>query len=156
MFAGWLTAELAPQLLALTIADAGYTLLRGKASGRDKALALAASGLSAAAYLHVIRGSLRAGEDVYEALREVLGEDYTDLVTREARPDDPLQWRDIARFRMRHPDVKRVRKIAYAPGGRRFELDVFHNRELPSGRPVLLQVHGGGWVIGNKGSRANR
>jgi acetyl esterase/lipase len=85
-----------------------------------------------------------------EALREALGDGYRKLIAREPRPDDPLSWRDLARFRMRRPEVRRRRRIAYAPGGRRYELDVFHPREHSAGRPVLLQVHGGGWVIGNK------
>jgi acetyl esterase/lipase len=150
MFAGWLTAELAPQLLALTAADAALALRRRDLSRRDRALLLAGSGLSAAAYVAMIRSSLRAGDVVDDALREALGDEYRDAIAREPRPDDPLQWRDLARFRMRHPEVQRHRRIAYAPGGRRFELDLFHERTRPSGRPVLLQVHGGGWVIGNK------
>jgi acetyl esterase/lipase len=51
---------------------------------------------------------------------------------------------------MRHVDVMAKRRLPYAPGGKRFELDVYHHRDIPSGSPVLLQVHGGGWMIGNK------
>jgi acetyl esterase/lipase len=51
---------------------------------------------------------------------------------------------------MRNPEVVRVRGVAYAPGGRRFQLDVFHHERRPAGRPVLLHVHGGAWIIGNK------
>jgi acetyl esterase/lipase len=47
-------------------------------------------------------------------------------------------------------NVTRVRRLPYAPGGRRFELDIMQHRDKPPGAPVLLQVHGGGWVIGNK------
>ena len=53
-------------------------------------------------------------------------------------------------FAMRHPDVKVHRRLPYAPGGMRFEADVYHHRDVPAGAPVLLQVHGGGWVIGRK------
>jgi acetyl esterase/lipase len=34
--------------------------------------------------------------------------------------------------------------------GRRTRLDIYHPREPGTGRPVLIQVHGGGWVIGKK------
>jgi acetyl esterase/lipase len=51
---------------------------------------------------------------------------------------------------MRNVDVTRTRRLPYASGGRRYELDVYHHRDTPPGAPVLLQVHGGGWVMGNK------
>jgi acetyl esterase/lipase len=44
----------------------------------------------------------------------------------------------------------RTRRLPYAPGGRRFELDVYARKDRPGGRPVLLQVHGGAWMIGTK------
>jgi acetyl esterase/lipase len=150
MFGGWLTAELAPQWLALTAVDIATQLTRDKLRGRDRALALGMSTLSAAAYMSMIRDGLRAGQDVEASLIEALGSGYAELIARDTRPDDQLDWRTIAKFRMRHADVKRVRRLSYAPGGRRYELDVFHHRSLPNGRPVLLQVHGGGWTIGNK------
>ncbi|MGN6606302.1 MAG: alpha/beta hydrolase fold domain-containing protein [Jatrophihabitans sp.] len=150
MFAGWLTAELAPQLAAATAIDTAVELVHPSTRGRDRALALGSSAFSLAAYGWMIRTALKAGDEVDAALRNALGTGYRDLIAREPRPDDPLSWRDLARFRVRRPDVTRVRRLAYAPGGKRYELDVFHHADKPAGRPVLLQVHGGGWVIGNK------
>jgi acetyl esterase/lipase len=153
MFGGWLTSELAPQLLAFTAADTAVTLSRARSSQlsrRERAAVLATAGLSSAAYAAMIQRALKAGDDLDQALREAIGSGYRDLIAREPRPDDGLSWRDLARFRMRHPEVERVRRIAYAPGGRRFELDVYRHRDKPGARPVLLQVHGGGWVIGSK------
>jgi acetyl esterase/lipase len=46
--------------------------------------------------------------------------------------------------------VTRVRNIAYGPGGRRQQLDVYRPREPRTGCPVLLQIHGGAWVFGRK------
>jgi acetyl esterase/lipase len=51
---------------------------------------------------------------------------------------------------MSHVDVVKERRLPYTPGGRRFEMDIYRRRDLPAGRPVLLQVHGGGWMIGSK------
>jgi acetyl esterase/lipase len=150
MTAGWLTAELAPQLLAATAVDTAVELARPHAAGRDRALALGASAFNLAAYAWMIRVAGRAGDEVDAALRDALGSRYRDLIAREPRPDDPLSWRDLARFRVRRPEVERVRRQAYAPGGRRFELDVFHHVDRPTKRPVLLQVHGGAWVTGKK------
>jgi acetyl esterase/lipase len=49
---------------------------------------------------------------------------------------------------MRHVDVETKRRLSYAPGGRRFGLTVYHHKDLPTGAPVLLSVHGGGWTLG--------
>jgi acetyl esterase/lipase len=52
---------------------------------------------------------------------------------------------------MQHPDVVRERDIVYDDThGSRGKLDVIYRRDRPQGAPILLQVHGGGWVIGDK------
>src|SRR3954470_22349516 len=54
-------------------------------------------------------------------------------------------------FRMQHPDVVRVRDLVYDDRhGSRGRLDVLHRRDRPAGAPVLIQIHGGGWTIGDK------
>jgi acetyl esterase/lipase len=54
-------------------------------------------------------------------------------------------------FRPTQPHVTKHRDVRYADGaGKRHLLDVYHRDDRPSGAPVLLQVHGGGWVIGTK------
>lgn len=57
----------------------------------------------------------------------------------------------LSPFKMRSPDVEIVRSTAYGEH-RRHRLDVYRHRDLDrTGRaPVLLQIHGGAWVIGNK------
>jgi acetyl esterase/lipase len=151
-FAGWLTGELAPHLLALTTADTlGHLARHGLGERRDR-LALAAAGLSAAGYGALIRGGQQARTEIEKALREALGADYVRELERAPEPADlATPWRSLLNpFRMRHVDVRATRRLPYAPGGRRFELDVYTHRDRPQGAPILLQVHGGGWVIGNK------
>jgi acetyl esterase/lipase len=94
----------------------------------------------------------RAKHEVDKALIETLGENYGDELGRPADPADlTTPWRQLLwPFRMRNVDVASKRRLPYAPGGKRFELDVYHHRELPQGRPILLQVHGGAWMIGTK------
>jgi acetyl esterase/lipase len=151
-FSGWVTAELAPHLLAATALDAGIHVSRHGVRSRRDALGLAAAGANIAAYAALIAGARRASGQVEDALVETLGPDYRDLIVRDPRPDDVTSpWSSLAiPFRMANVDVTRARRLPYAPGGRRFELDVYHHRDVPSGAPVLLQVHGGGWMIGNK------
>jgi acetyl esterase/lipase len=150
--AGWLTAELAPQLLTATTLDAiGHVARHGLGSRRDR-LGLAAAALSSAGYAALIRAGNRAGAEVEHALREALGADYAEHLGRTPEPGDlATPWRQLAwPFRARHVDVVKDRRLPYAPGGRRFEMDIYRHRDLPVGRPVLLQVHGGGWMIGSK------
>ena len=51
--------------------------------------------------------------------------------------------------------IEVIRDVAYAPGGVRHRLDVYRPRELPEGGcPVLLQIHGGAWILGEKERQA--
>src|SRR3954469_15736790 len=74
MVAGWLTSELAPHLLALTVADAARELTRPRPSRTGLTLAAgSAAGLSA-----IIGQSARAKGYVDRALDEGLGPDHRD------------------------------------------------------------------------------
>jgi acetyl esterase/lipase len=151
-FAGWLTAELAPHALATTTLDTAiHVARRGMPTKRDR-VGVAAAGLTAAGLVSLMASGQRARHEIEDALREGLGADYQDHLSRPVDPTDlATPWRRLVwPFHMRHADVKAKRKLPYYQGGRRFELDIYHHHERPSGRPVLLQVHGGGWVIGQK------
>jgi acetyl esterase/lipase len=151
-FAGWLTSELAPHLLALTAADAAAHTARHGVKNRNDALALAATGLTVAGLVSAMRTGHRAQVEAEDALVDALGPDYHDnLENPQSAPDLATPWRDLVwPFRMRHADVQRTANIPFAEGGRRFRLDIYSHKDKPTGRPILLQVHGGGWVIGRK------
>lgn len=52
---------------------------------------------------------------------------------------------------IRPRDVEVVREVTYAQRGEReMKLDVLRRKDHPTGAPVLVQIHGGGWVIGRK------
>lgn len=152
-FSGWLTAELSSHLLAATAIDTGIHLARHGVHSRRDLLGLAAAGANVAAYGALIAGGRRAGGEIEAALVEALGEDYRAAIVRDPLPDDvsaPLSALAIP-FRMRDVRVTRTSGIAYAPGGRRFHLDVVHPTEAPpGGAPILLHIHGGAWMIGAK------
>jgi acetyl esterase/lipase len=151
-FSGWLTSELAPHLLALTALDAGTRIRRhGIRSRRDLAgAAVAAANVSG--YAALIAGARRAARVIEDALVDELGPDYGDAIARDPMPDDlNATWQSLALpFRMTNVNVERSRRLPYAPGGRRFELDVMHHKDKPAGAPILLQVHGGAWILGQK------
>ena len=62
-------------------------------------------------------------------------------------------WR--APFAMGHPDVEVIKHIPYGPAGVRQQLDIYRPRHIPEGGcPVVLQIHGGAWMMGDKGGQA--
>jgi acetyl esterase/lipase len=149
-FAGWLTAELAPHLLALTAADTAVTIARR--GWRNELRGLGAAAVAAGGYAALIGGGQRARIEVEDSLREALGDEYQHRLARVPEAADLVTpWRSLVNpFRMTDVDVAATRKLPYHQGGKRFELDVFHHRDKPTGAPVVLQIHGGGWVIGEK------
>jgi acetyl esterase/lipase len=151
-FGGWLTSELAPHLLGLTALDTAAHLARHGMRHRRDLLGTAVAAANLAGYATLIARGRRAGQQIEEALVDELGVDYRDVISRQPLPDDlNATWQSLALpFRMRNVNVARTRRLPYAPGGRRYELDIFHHHDKPSGAPVLLQVHGGAWIIGEK------
>jgi acetyl esterase/lipase len=150
---GWPTGELAPQLLALTALDSAQALARGKAGRAGLVLA----GTSTAGLAYLIGHARRAGDLAEAQLLESLGDDYLDhVVADEAAADlrdavrTPL--RDLLRpFALMRPDVERITDISYREGGSRARLDVYRRKDVDvQNAPVLVQVHGGGWTIGDK------
>lgn len=101
---------------------------------------------------------LAAGTPVERALQAGLGENYRDAVPAAMRE----RWRTAVRFSdwrspiaLSHPDVEVLRGVPYGPGGIRQQLDIYRPRSIPSGGcPVLLQIHGGAWIIGDKAQQA--
>jgi acetyl esterase/lipase len=154
-FAGWLAGELAPQLLALSVLDTAAQVGRGRARRRDLALAaVAAGGLGV-----LVKHAWGVGDLIETALRESLGDDYQDRLSAvPTRKELATPWREVARpFRMKKKqEVERIADIGYTAGGRRARLDIYRprggqveGRDLQNA-PVLLQVHGGAWILGSK------
>ncbi len=102
--------------------------------------------------------STKAEAIVEDALSRGLGHNYRSQIPL---PIQSTMRRDVAfkdwsnPLSMRRPEVERLRHIPYGPGGVRQQLDIYRPRVIPEeGCPVLLQIHGGAWMIGDKGSQA--
>ncbi|MDX6220791.1 MAG: hypothetical protein QOJ48_2472 [Frankiales bacterium] len=138
-FAAWLTVELAPQLLALTVV---VTLLLTFVVGVSW-LGLLVTVLVVAGLLVMIAESERAAAKADTALAE-----WPEPPERE-----PFEAGLVRRFfrpmSFRHPDVERTVDVAYGDLPRH-KLDVYRRKDHPVGAPTLVQVHGGAWVIGDK------
>jgi alpha/beta hydrolase fold len=55
--------------------------------------------------------------------------------------------------RRRH-DVERIANLSYGDAGRRNLLDLYRHRARPSGAPVLIHLHSGGYFQGRKNSQS--
>ncbi|MBZ5738808.1 alpha/beta hydrolase [Nocardioides mangrovi] len=155
-FAGWLTTELAPHLMALTAADtAGHVVRRGRRRSRA-GLALAAANLLGQGFL--VDQARRVQKTAEDALTDGIGADYAEQLDALPTPAElATPWRSLVNpFRMRNDAVVVDKNVPYdAEHGKRGLLDVYRPAAgtiRPDGgrAPVLLQVHGGGWTIGNK------
>jgi len=148
-FAGWLTNELSPHLLALTAADTAVHLTR-----RDRSVAgLALAAGSAAGLALLVRQGQQVRHGAEDALVEGLGVDYVEQLDAVPTPADlATPWRKLVNpFRMRDERVRVRRDIPYSEAGRRGMLDIWFPRDADlRNAPVLLQVHGGAWTIGTK------
>ncbi len=152
--AGWLFGETAPQMLALTALDAAAHLTRSRRTGRRATAGLALAGASALGLARIIQQSRRAGDGFEEALIEGLGVDYVEQLDQVPTPADlATPWRRLARpFHFADDGVRVIRDLVYSEAGKRGRLDLY----LPAGEdaitdaPVLLQVHGGAWSVGEK------
>jgi acetyl esterase/lipase len=156
-FAGWLTSELAPHILLIHVVTVAVFVILGAVKGTAGWVALGLCGFTAAGLLYMIHQARQAGVVCERALRVGLGDDYRSRITPTLgdRQDATEPWVRLALpFRWRHPDVTQVRNLRYADQGKKGLLDVYHHRDKPGGSPVLLQIHGGGWVIGNKDQQA--
>jgi len=140
--AGWLTGELAPQLLALAALDTSVAIARRRVSSAGLALAAAsAAGLGWITWRASGTGAM---------IEEVLQETVAAVDPTEQRERTSL--RTLARpFAMADPRVEVIRDVPYAEGGVKARLDIYRPQGRPvTDAPVLVQVHGGAWTIGSK------
>ncbi|MBK8938627.1 MAG: alpha/beta hydrolase [Polyangiaceae bacterium] len=154
-FAGWLTSEMVGHTLALQAALALACVAAGGLSAWPGWVAAAVMLLSWLLLFRLLDRARAAGEVMNRALSEGLGGGFAARLEPRVRDQAPLAfgWRQLLfPFSIKHPDVKRVRDIVYAEGpGYALRLDVYRRRDgAGRKRPVLLQIHGGGWVVGSK------
>jgi acetyl esterase/lipase len=150
-FAGWITGELAPHWLAVTTADAATHLT----SRRRDPVALALSGATALGLAYLVDQARRDQQTAEQALSEALGEDYQDQLDELPTPAElATPWRALVNpfrtFRKPPVPIRVERDIAFGEAGRRNHLDLYLPQGEVENAPVLLQVHGGAWILGKK------
>jgi acetyl esterase/lipase len=140
-FASWLVIELAPQLLLLLGSGVAIFLVQGGLDDWPGWIALGIAAVTAFILYGLVRESYRSDEVFEGALADAIG-------PRKVR--DLVSWRHFAfPFKLWTRRVHRVRNIPYVEGGRRrLKLDIWHDREERTGRPCVLYVPGGAWMVG--------
>jgi acetyl esterase/lipase len=146
-------------------ANAGLALLLARSGGWRGLRGLAGMGLTAASLAglwRLQRDAEASGQVLEDALVAALGPDYRDRI---AEPFAPPPASDLTRRRVLVPDLRTRRRyvaaagrdVSYGEAGRRNLLDVWRRPDLApdAGAPVLLQVHGGAWVAGQKEGQAH-
>jgi acetyl esterase/lipase len=155
---GWLASELAPLCIAASLVfTMGLALLTPALDawpGRA-GLALMAGTWVGLVVLHL---RTRSTATVLEsALTSALGKDYRDRLPRDGREPAHVESRvrELLRPLPRRPaGVERVRDLRYGEGHPRQLLDLYRPASGCTRAPVLLQIHGGGWMVGNKHEQA--
>ena len=148
-FSAWLTTELAVFHLAWQIAVTAVFVDAGALGSWSGRIGLVLTGVSWLGLAWMVVVALRTGAVMDAALREALAGGYDD----EPRS---VSWRRVLWPSPRRRGVQRIRNLAYVDdGNRRHRLDIYRprpatNGDALTGAPVLLQIHGGAWMIGSK------
>jgi acetyl esterase/lipase len=153
-FTGWLTTELALHHIAWQAVMTLVFVRAGALHAWPGRLGLLVAFASWIALWRCYARSRDAEVVVEQALRTGLGPDYQEQIAPEIHVQlaPRVDWRQImVPFPMRHPEVERIRDITFTRvAGINLKLDVYRPRSRPTACPTLLQIHGGGWVIGTK------
>jgi acetyl esterase/lipase len=158
-FAGWLTSELSAHHFAWQLAATAIFIWAGALEAWPGWMGLGITVVSWAALLALVPLSRRAEPVVEASLAAGLGPQYRERIDadliKKIEETTPPPHRPLNPFRLSHPEVEVVRDIPYVEGGGvRNRLDIYKPKAGSERAPVLLQVHGGGWTIGNKREQA--
>jgi acetyl esterase/lipase len=154
-FSGWVVSELPLHTAAIQAAVTVRSIRKGALRTWPGRALVAADALSWARRYRLHREAGMADRVFDDALADELGADYR---ARAAAVGVSDHDRPIPLTRLLQPFPIARRTLAaevdtsYGEAGRRNLLDVWRHADLPrDGRaPVLLQVHGGAWMIGRK------
>jgi acetyl esterase/lipase len=153
-FAAWLATELAIVHIAWQVLATLLFIALGALSAWPGWVGLAITIASWCGLVAMVFAAHRTRDAFNHALDEALGPKWRDRVDPGDATDVHigLEWvRVFLPFRFKRKGVERTRDLQYVDDGRkRHRLDVYRTPATPPGAPVLLQVHGGAWMVGNK------
>jgi acetyl esterase/lipase len=150
----WLCGELA---LIHLLWQVGLTALMAFGDGFSDPQAQTGLGIFSLSWLGLVYlhcQAMNTPQHLRPALRQGLGVNYRADIPQErqhllADDIDTEKW--IKPFHFKRDGVMEHRNIVYGDAGKRNLMDIYHPQEAREGGfPVLLQVHGGAWMIGEK------
>ena len=143
-FAAWLTTELAGHHLFWQAVATVLFVLFGALESPVGWVALGITVVSWIGLVVLMLQGFRAAHQVQEALGDLL----------PVGPAPRVPWSQVLLpFHMRRKGVRKDTNVEFARvAGKRLRLDVYRATDAPPGerRPAILEIHGGGWVIGDK------
>jgi acetyl esterase/lipase len=148
---GWIPSELPLHMVALVVAAAVGFALSGALAGWPGRVGLAVAAVTCAAFVRLAIVAAEAGGLVDESLDRAtggaVGSSGPDIV-----PIWNRRWRLVIAVPFRFRRVRRTRNVDYwGDGNYRHKLDILTRRgTVPEGAPVLVYIHGGAWMIGDK------
>lgn len=153
-FAAWLTTELAALHLAWQLAATVLFVAAGALDAWPGWVGLAVTTISWIALFASTATARRTSQVFHTAFDDALGPQWAAAFDPAWAPSPyRLEWRRVVLpFRFRRRGVERIRNVSYVEGStsRRHRLDIYRRADAPPDAPVLLQIHGGAWMIGNK------
>jgi acetyl esterase/lipase len=150
VMASW-TSELALQNIAWQIIATVLFIEFGALDGWAGWLGLAFAVVGWIGLLGLGVAGLRAADVTAAALAEVRSDAFP-VPTQPTAPTWGSWWRVTRAIPMKSRAVEATRNVDYwGDRHKRHRLDVYRSRIVPREKaPVMLYVHGGGWVIGEK------
>ena len=153
-FSGWLVSELPLHHIAWQAIATVAFVAGGALEAWQGWVGLVVTMVSWGGLLALRPIAQRSQGIVDASLSEALGQGYDDSWTQEsaeAMKTPALENRKFWVFKMRHPAVEVTRDLPYIDDGNPpHMLDIYAPKTPVAGMspaPVLLQIHGGGWMI---------
>lgn len=147
---GWLTGELAGQFAVIDLLLLALLLPLGGASSTLGEVGLVLDLLGLVGLVTLLLIGRRARGVVAAAMAETPGMPIA-MGVEDFQPTWGRWWRVARGLPLPSATTKVVRDVDYVgDGARRHRLDIFAPEQPAPGAPVLLYVHGGAWVIGDK------
>lgn len=153
-FAGWLTGELAFQHIVWQAALVAGLGVAGAFSGWAGWVGLGVAVVDWAALGYLGFQGVSSASTMHQALSGLASAPGRD--GRRPMPAWFRWWRVALAVPIRGRGIERIKDLDYwGDRRRRHRLDIIRSRrQPPSGAPVLVQIHGGAWIIGDKREQA--
>ncbi len=150
----WIAGELAFQNIVWQVVATGLFIWAGALSNWAGYLGLALAVVGWVGLVGLGIAGLRASRVVATSLDEVRDRTTFPVPEQPTAPTWGRWWRLTRAIPIKSRAVRVIRNIDYAGDGiSRHRLDVYHSRLSAPGQgpaPVIVYVHGGAWIIGNK------